>query len=66
MEVDNPPENDLTMVLWSRLENVGNEVKAQGLVEVMVAATILAVVVKAVVDVLQTMAESTSLPPLEL
>jgi hypothetical protein len=65
--VDNPLENyNLIMILWSRLQNVGNEVKAKGLVEVVVVATIVAVVMEAVVDLLQTLAELTSLPSLEL
>jgi hypothetical protein len=45
--VDNPLENDLTTILWSRRQNVGNEVNAYGLVEVVVVevATIVEVVV---------------------
>jgi predicted ABC-type exoprotein transport system permease subunit len=66
MEVDSPLENDLTMILWSRLQNVGKEMKAKGLIEVVAVATIVAVVVEAVVDLLQSHAELTSLPSLEL
>jgi hypothetical protein len=51
--------------MWSRLQNFGNEVKAQGLVKVVVVATIVAVVVEAVVDLLQTLADLTPLPSLE-
>jgi hypothetical protein len=51
-------------ILWSRRQNVGNEVKAQGLVEVEVV--VVAVMVEAVFDLLQTMVELTALPSLEL
>jgi uncharacterized membrane protein len=54
------------MILRSRPQNVGNEVRAKGLADVVVVATIVAVVVDAVVDLLQTLAELTSLPSLEL
>jgi hypothetical protein len=40
MEVDNRPENDITMIPWWRLQNVSNEVRAKGLVEVVVVATV--------------------------
>jgi hypothetical protein len=66
MEAVNPLENDLMTILWSRRQNVGNEVKAQSSVEVVVLATIVAVVVEAVFDLLQTMADLTSLSSLEL
>jgi hypothetical protein len=54
------------LVLWSRRQNVGNEERAQVLVEVVDVVTIVVVVVEAVVDLLQTLAELTSLPSLEL
>jgi hypothetical protein len=61
MEVDNPLGNDLTTILWSRRQDVGNVDKALGLVEVVAVVTIEVVVMEAVVDLLQPLAELTSL-----
>jgi hypothetical protein len=53
-------------ILWSRRRNVGNEVRDHGLVEDVVVVMIVEVVVAAVVDLIQTFAEWTSPPSLEL
>jgi hypothetical protein len=66
MEVDNPLENNLTTILWSRRQNVGNEERAQGLIENVDVVTVVVVLVEAVVNLLQTLAELTSLPSVEL
>jgi hypothetical protein len=66
MEVDNPLGNDLMTILWSRLQNVGNEERTHDLDEVVVVETTVVVVMEAVVGLLQTHAELTSLPSLEL
>jgi hypothetical protein len=63
MEEDNPPECDLTMIRWSRPQDVGNKAKYHGLDKVVVVA-MKAVV--AVVQLLQTLAKLTSTPSLEL
>jgi hypothetical protein len=62
MAVDSSLVSDITTTLWSRHRNVGNEVKDQGLVEV----EVVVMDVKAVVDLLQTLAELISTPSLEL
>jgi hypothetical protein len=64
LEVDNSVASDLTTILWSRRLNVGNAVRVQGFVEVV--AMIVEVVVEALVDLLQILAELTSSPSLEL
>jgi hypothetical protein len=46
MEVGNPLGNDLTMNFWSRRQNVGNEEKVHGSVEVVDVVTIVVVVCK--------------------
>jgi hypothetical protein len=66
MEVDNPLGNDLTPIIWSRRQNVGNAEKARGFVEVVDVVTIVVVAMEAVVDLLQPLAELTLLPLLEL
>jgi hypothetical protein len=66
IEVDNPLGNNLTAILWSRRQNVGSEERAQGLVEVVNVVAIVVVLVEAMVDLLQTLADMTLLPSLEL
>jgi hypothetical protein len=66
MEVDNSLASDLTMILRSRLLNVGNAVRVHGLVEDVVVAIIVEVVVEAVANFQQTHAELTLAPSMEL
>jgi hypothetical protein len=60
LEEDHPLGNAQTTILWSRRQNVGNEERAHGLVEVEDVGTIV-VVVMAAVDLLQPLAELTSM-----
>jgi hypothetical protein len=62
MAEGNLPRSDLTTTQWSRHHNVGNEARGQGLVEVMVGE----MDVEAVAELLQTLAELTSTPYMEL
>jgi hypothetical protein len=62
LEEDNSLANGLTTIQWSRHRNVDNKVKGRGLVEVVVVA----MGVEAVAELLQTMAELTSTPSMEL
>jgi hypothetical protein len=62
MAEDNPPRSDLVTIQWSRRRKADKEVKDPDLEEVEVAA----MVAVAVVELLQTLAELTLVPSLEL
>jgi hypothetical protein len=62
MEEDILPRSDLTTIQWSRHLNVGNEAKGHSLVNVVATE----VDVEVVANLLQTLAELTSMPSLEL
>jgi hypothetical protein len=62
MAEDNPLRSDLVTIQWSRRRDVGNEVKDHDLEEV----EVVAMVAVAVVELLPTLSELTSMPLLEL